>query len=48
LASALEAQDKIAEARAAAEEAVRIFALNYDPGNPVLTEARAYSVRLTQ
>jgi tetratricopeptide (TPR) repeat protein len=48
LASALEAQGKVAEARAAAEEAARIYALNYAPENPILAEARAYANRLAQ
>jgi tetratricopeptide (TPR) repeat protein len=46
LASALEAQGKTAEARAAAQEAVRIYALNYAAGNPILEDARTYSQNL--
>ena len=48
LASALEAQRRIAEARLAANEAVRIWAQNYQAGNPVLEEGRAYLKRLDQ
>ena len=48
LASALEAQGKLAEARAAAEEAIRIYSINYAPGNSVLVEARAYANRLAR
>jgi hypothetical protein len=47
LASALDAQGRIGEARAAAEEAVRIWAQNYAPGNPVLEEARSYVKKLS-
>ena len=48
LASALEAQGRIAEARAAAEDAVRIWAQNYAAGNPILEEARTYVRKLSQ
>ncbi len=48
LASALEAQRRMPEARLAANEAVRIWAQNYQAGNPVLEEARAYLKRLDQ
>ncbi|HTS47523.1 MAG TPA: protein kinase [Bryobacteraceae bacterium] len=48
LASALEAQRRMAEARLAANEAVRIWARTYQAGNPVLEEARAYLKRLDQ
>lgn len=48
LASALEAQRRIPEARLAANEAIRIWAQNYQAGNPVLEEARAYLKRLDQ
>ena len=48
LASALEAQRRMREARLAANEAVQIWARNYQAGNPVLEEARAYLRRLDQ
>jgi serine/threonine protein kinase len=48
LASALEAQRRIPEARAAATEAVRIWSQNYQAGNPVLEEARDYLNKLKQ
>jgi len=48
LASALEAQRRMPEARLAANEAVQIWARNYQAGNPVLEEARAYLKRLDQ
>jgi tetratricopeptide (TPR) repeat protein len=48
LASALEAQGRIGEARAAAADAVRIWDQNYAAGNPVLEEARSYVRKLSQ
>jgi predicted Zn-dependent protease len=48
LASAIEAQGGTGKARAAADEAVRIWARNYDAGNAVLEEARRYAQKLSQ
>jgi tetratricopeptide (TPR) repeat protein len=48
LASALDAQGRIGEARAAAEEAVRIWEQNYPVGNPVLEEARSNAEKLSE
>jgi hypothetical protein len=48
LALALEAQGRIGEAHAAAEEAVRIWEQNYAAGNAVLEEARSYAAKLSK
>ena len=48
LASALEAQKRIAEARAAANDSVQVWSRNYQAGNPVLEEARDYLNKLQQ
>ena len=48
LAAALVAEKRVPEAQAAAAEAVRIWSLNYQAGNPVLEEARDYLNKLKQ
>jgi tetratricopeptide (TPR) repeat protein len=48
LASALQAQGRLAEARAAVEEAIRIYAIRYGSRNPILAEARTYLQKLSQ
>ena len=48
LASALQMEGRLDEARAAANEAVRIFSQNMDTGNPVLDEARQFAAQFAR